>query len=301
MSARELKSLYADGKAPETTGTRSGKERTRTKPDFEDQEAMEDLSARVEDLQFQLQEAQNAIEASDQELKRVSAECERLSSESRAVRDMACSLRELTGTGPASLATFFESFMESQTKLLTAQTNALAVQTAPPLACFSGEDIEVEEKTFGRWLERFEERANLLSWPDKQKCYQLKLHLTKTAAQVFQLLTAEQKGNYRELVTALKGRFKPVDIEELRGLEFHQLMQTDETIEKLGLQLMSLARKAFPSLGEKELDRLLKGRFFQAVLPKWQRKLGAPKVEESFNQLYERARTLERHDMQYQT
>ena len=64
---------------------------------------------------------------------------------------------------------------------------------------------------------------------------------------------------------ALKARFKPVDIEELRGLEFHQLMQTDESVEK---QLMQLARKAFPSLGEKELDRLLKGRFFQAALRK---------------------------------
>ena len=47
-----------------------------------------------------------------------------------------------------------------------------------------------------------------------------------------------------------------MDIEELRGLEFHQLMQTDKSVEKLGLQLMQLARKAFSSLSEKELDRL---------------------------------------------
>ena len=190
--------------------------------------------------------------------------------------------------------------MESQKKLLAAQTNALAVQTAPPLACFTGEEVEVEEKSFGRWLDRFEERATLLTWSDDQKVYQLKVHLTKTAAQVYQLLTPEQRGNYGELVKALKARFKPVDIEELRGLEFHQLMQTDESVEKLGLQLMQLARKAFPSLGEKELDRLLKGRFFQAVLPKWQRKLAAPKVDETFHQLYERARIAERHDKQYQ-
>ena len=180
----------------------------------------------------------------------------------RRVRFATC-VRDLTGTGPASLATFFENFMESQKKLLAAQTNALAVQTAPPLACFTGEEIEVEEKSFGRWLERFEERATLLTWSDDQKVYQLKVHLTKTAAQVYQLLTPEQRGNYGELVKALKARFKPVDIEELRGLEFHQLMQTDESVEKQGLQLMQLARKAFPSLGEKELDRLLKGRFFR--------------------------------------
>ena len=64
-------------------------------------------------------------------------------------------------------------------------------------------------------------------------------------------------------MTALKGRFKPVDIEELRGLEFHQLMQAEESVEKLGLQLMSLAKKAF------EQDMLLKGRFFQALLRRW--------------------------------
>ena len=63
---------------------------------------------------------------------------------------------------------------------------------------------------------------------------------------------------------------------------------------------MQLAKKAFPSLGDKDRDRLLKGRFFQALLPKWQRKVGAPKLEESFAALYERARVCERHDPQYQ-
>ncbi len=45
-------------------------------------------------------------------------------------------------------------------------------------------------------------------------------------------------------------------------------MQADESVEKLGLQLMSLAKKAFPSLGDRERDRLLKGQFFQVLLPK---------------------------------
>ena len=49
----------------------------------------------------------------------------------------------------------------------------------------------------------------------------------------------------------------------------------------------------------KELDRLLKGRFFQILLPKWQRKLGHPKPDETFEELYGRARTAERHDKQY--
>jgi len=44
---------------------------------------------------------------------------------------------------------------------------------------------------------------------------------------------------------------------------------------------------------------MLKGRFYQALLPKWQRKLGAPKATETFDDLYARARTLERHDQQF--
>ena len=269
--------------------------------DMSEEETIQELKRQVADLQLQLREAQNAIQAADEELKRVSGECERVSAEARGVHDLASSMRDFMGSGPGSLSTFFAGFMDSQSKLLAAQTNALAIQSAPPLATFSGEDIEVEEKSFTRWLERFEERADLLSWSAEQKCYQLKLHLTKTAAQVFQLLTPEQRGDYKEAVAALKNRFKPVDIEELRGMEFHQLMQGEESVEKLGLQLMSLSGKAFPSLGSKERDRLLKGRFFQALLPKWQRKLGAPKVGESFNELYERARTCERHDKQYQS
>ncbi len=49
----------------------------------------------------------------------------------------------------------------------------------------------------------------------------------------------------------------------------------------------------------RDLDRLLKGRFFQALHPQWQRKLGAPKLEETFQELYDRARILEQREKQY--
>lgn len=51
-------------------------------------------------------------------------------------------------------------------------------------------------------------------------------------------------------------------------------------------------------MNEKELDRLLKGRFFQALNSKWQRKLAAPTANETFNELYDRVRTLEKHEKQ---
>ena len=163
------------------------------------------------------------------------------------------------------------------------------------------EDVEVEANSFEQWLERFEERAVMLSWTNEYKCYHIKQHLSKTALQVFQLLPTEVLSNYSNIAAAFKDRLKPVDID--RGVEgaIHHLMQNEQSVQKLGLQLITLGKKAFPTLGTKELDRLLKGRFFQALLPKWQRKLGAPKLGESFNTLYERARTCERHDKQYRS
>ena len=80
------------------------------------------------------------------------------------------------------------------------------------------------------------------------KCYHLKQHLTKTAYKILDLLPSSTRRSYTDLVAALRARFKPVDIDELLGLEFHQLMQTTQSVEKLGLQLMSLAKKAFSTL-----------------------------------------------------
>lgn len=59
------------------------------------------------------------------------------------------------------------------------------------------------------------------------------------------------------------------------------------------MSLQKLARKAFPSSSEKVFDRMLKGGFYQASLPKWRRKIGAPKMNESFEDLFARARAAE--------
>ncbi len=51
--------------------------------------------------------------------------------------------------------------------------------------------------------------------------YQLKLHLDKTAAEVFRVLPREEKYSFKLAMESMKKRFQPVDIEELRGLQFH--------------------------------------------------------------------------------
>ena len=74
----------------------------------------------------------------------------------------------------------------------------------------------------------------------------------------------------------LKKSFRPIDIAELREFNLHQKLQGEDSVEQLGLDLQTLGRRAFLSVGAKEFDRMLKGRLYQALLPKWQRKLGAP-------------------------
>ena len=189
--------------------------------------------------------------------------------------------------------------LEVQRLMMAAQVQAMAANSVPPLRKFSGEDVNTEEGSFDRWIESFEERAKATGWNEEQRLFQLKAHLEKTAEHAVSMLTPAEKARYESVVGALKERFRSLDIEELRGLEFHQLMQDKQSVEDVGIRLQKLARKAFPESGPKEFDRLLKGRFYQALLPKWQRKLGAPKASETFDELYARARTLERHDQQF--
>ena len=150
-----------------------------------------------------------------------------------------------------------------------------------------------------KWIEHFEERAGPVGWNEAQQLHQLKLLLGKTASKVFQMLLAEDKASYSRVKDALKTRFRSADIEELRGMEFHRLVQTSESVEKLGIEIQRLGHRAFPSVTGNDLDRLLKGRFFQALLVQWQRKLGAPKVEETFQELFDQARMAEQREKQY--
>lgn len=198
-------------------------------------------------------------------------------------------------TGHSALLEKVTELLKAQTEAMTAQAQAAAVQHLPAFHCYTGEDDQTDDEVFDRWLERFEERAKLAGWSNEQKLYHLKLHLDKTALQVFRMLPESERKSYDETIKALKKRFRPVDIEELRGLEFHTRVQGDESIEKLGIDIQKLGHKAFPTMKGKEFDRIVKGCFFQALHVEWQRKLEAPRPTESFNELYDRARMLERH------
>lgn len=63
----------------------------------------------------------------------------------------------------------------------------------------------------------------MTGWSDTQKLYQLKLHLDKTVRETFRMFSEVDRGNYTAAVAAL---WKRLDIEVLRGFEFHHKTQS---------------------------------------------------------------------------
>ena len=167
-------------------------------------------------------------------------------------------------TSESTLAVTMAELIIAQTEALAAQTQAAAAQHLPPLKSFTGEGKLTDTDSFERWLESFEERAKLVGWNEAQQLHQLKLLLDRTALRAFRMFPEEDRYDLERTKEALKSRFKSTEIEELCGMEFHHKMQTTESVEELGLELQTLANKAFPSTPAKDFDRMLKGRFFQA-------------------------------------
>ena len=142
------------------------------------------------------------------------------------------------------------------------QASSSLLQGLPPLPAFIGENIKTDYEGFEKWLEMFEERVSFASWKPEQKLYRLKVHLNKTALQIVKMMPDEDRKSYDKLIEHLKTRFHPIDIAKLRGLEFHQKVQGDDSVEQLGLDLETLGRRTFASASATEFDRMLKGRFY---------------------------------------
>ena len=188
------------------------------------------------------------------------------SSSSHRSKESSATTTEPSTSGESEVLATVTRLLQAHTEALAAQTRATAAQHLPSLKPFTGEGKLTEEDSFERWLEHFEERASLAGWSSTQKLHQLKLLLEKTALRAFRVFPVEEREDYDKAIAALKARFRSVDIEELRGLEFHHKVQgPSESVEELGLELQRLGHKAFPTVRGRELDRLLKGRFFQAL------------------------------------
>ena len=94
---------------------------------------------------------------------------------------------------------------------MAAQTQTVAFQNLPSLPVYTGEDRRVDDG-FDHWVEKLKERSKLCKWTLEQELYQLKIHLDKTAAEVFWMLPAEDKVSFKKATKALGKRFRPMDI-----------------------------------------------------------------------------------------
>ena len=186
--------------------------------------------------------------------------------------------------------------LQAQTEMLSAQTQAVAIQGLPALPKFSGENLEQDDETFERWLESFEDRAHLAGWAEEHKLYQRKMHLRGTALQVVRMMPKEEHKVHTTIISKLKSRFRPVDIEELKSMEFYRAVSQLRNLElACSIWLSKLSLKPL----DQSLIGCLEDAFLSSIDTKWQRKLGAPKPGESFNDLCDRTRTLERQDKQF--
>ena len=80
------------------------------------------------------------------------------------------------------------------------------------------------------------------------------------------MMPAERREEYDCMIDVVWKRFHSLDIEELKVLEFHQLMQGNLFVARMKLQ--KLACNAFPESPKKDFDRLPKERFYQALFLK---------------------------------
>lgn len=144
--------------------------------------------------------------------------------------------------GESLLVTTMTQLLKAHTEAIAAQTQATAAQHLPPIKPYAGEGKQAEEDAFDSGLEQ------IAGWSAKQQVHQLKLLLEKTALRIFQALPDTDRGSYQKVVDTLRVRFKAVDIEELRGMEFDHKVQRKESIEDLCLELQTLQQKAFPSI-----------------------------------------------------
>ena len=95
--------------------------------------------------------------------------------------------------------------MRVQSDAMTAQAKAIAVQSLPSLACYTGEGCDASDDGLDRWLERFRERAGFAGWSAEEELYhQLKLHLDKTALDVYRMIPVCERQTVSDAVAALR-------------------------------------------------------------------------------------------------
>ena len=86
-------------------------------------------------------------------------------------------------------------------------------------------------------------------WLGGVRLSSLKLLSEKTASKVFQMFAEKDKASYAKAKAALKTRFRSVNIEELRGMELHLLVQGSESVDEFGMEIQPAWSSCIPYSG----------------------------------------------------
>ena len=60
--------------------------------------------------------------------------------------------------------------LQARRDMMTAQIEAIATNSVPPLKLFSGGNVNTEDGRFDRWLEQFDDKAKAANWNENQSC-----------------------------------------------------------------------------------------------------------------------------------
>ena len=113
-------------------------------------------------------------------------------------------------------------------------------------------DKEVEDG-FLEWIERFEELAQLYTWGDAVKLFQLKLRMEGPARAFCRDCPGADHRDYASLRTALTKRFTPVRLGAARSGVFQQQRQKPrESVDQYAQELRRLSREPTPRLSTVE-------------------------------------------------
>ena len=112
------------------------------------------------------------------------------------------------------------------------------------------------------------------------------------------MMPDDDRKSFDKVVAHLKKRFRPIDIAELSGLEFHQKSQGEDSVEQLGLDFANSGEKSL-SINSARVWSNAEGEILSSPRPKVAKEAGHPEIG-SFTELYDWARMLEQHEKQYQ-
>ena len=136
---------------------------------------------------------------------------------------------------------------------------ALLSQQIPSLSKFSGDVQEGDAESFSDWIEQLELIGNACRWNSQSKLVNLVTRLRGQAYSFYHSCTPEQRGNYDALVTTLKERFTPIQIQSVQSSKFHERKQLPtETVDSYAQDLNKLYYKAYAGAqrGSKEAEAM---------------------------------------------